>query len=166
METYLICLKSSFTFGCIYSQVEKGCLAFIWACERPSDFIWGKSIIGETDHKPFVPMLMTHMLNQLTQAVWWPGLSRQIQGMVESCRTCAKHRINKPEPLCPSPFSERPQKVLGTDMFYSQSVDYLLVVDYSSCSIEVVAFRKNETATKVIRALKAIFPRHGIPEKV
>ena len=37
---------------CWYSQVEKECLAFVWACERSSDFIWEKSITGEIDHKP------------------------------------------------------------------------------------------------------------------
>ena len=35
------------------------------ACERSSDFIWGKSITVETDHKPLVPMLKTHSLDQL-----------------------------------------------------------------------------------------------------
>ena len=50
---------------CQYSQIEKECLAFVWARERSSDFIWGKSITGETDHKPLVPMLTTHSLDQL-----------------------------------------------------------------------------------------------------
>ena len=49
---------------CRYSQVERECLAFAWTCERSSDFVWGKSIIGETDHK--LLMLTMHMLNQLT----------------------------------------------------------------------------------------------------
>ena len=57
----------------------------------------------------------------------------------ESCHICAKHRTNKLEPLCPSPFPERPLQVLGTDLFYSQSVDYLLVIDFfmlcGSCCI-------------------------------
>ena len=29
----------------------------------------GESVIGETDHKPLVPMLMMHMLNQLTPRI-------------------------------------------------------------------------------------------------
>ena len=57
------------TVKCRYSQMERECLAFVWTCERSSDFIWGKSIIGETDHKPLVPMLTTHMLNQLTPRI-------------------------------------------------------------------------------------------------
>ena len=55
---------------------------------------------------------------------------------------------------------------MGTDLFYSQSVDYLLVVDYFSHYVEVAALRKNKTAPEIIRALKAIFARNGIPEKV
>ena len=86
--------------------------------------------------------------------------------MVESCPTCAKQRVNKPEPLCPFPFPERPCQVIGTDLFYSQSVYYLLVIDYFSRFVKVAALRKNKTATEVIRALKAIFERHGISEKV
>ena len=48
-----------------YSQIEKECLAFTWLCERASDYILGKPIVGETDHKPLVPMLMTNCLDQL-----------------------------------------------------------------------------------------------------
>ena len=55
---------------------------------------------------------------------------------------------------------------MGTDLFYSQSVDYLLVVDYLSYYVEVAALRKNKTESEIIRALKAIFARNGIPEKV
>ena len=54
---------------CWYSQVGKECLAFFWACKRSSDFIWGKSITGETDHNPLVPMLTTHSLDQLPPRV-------------------------------------------------------------------------------------------------
>ena len=48
-----------------YSQIEKGCLAFTWLAERASDYILGKEITGETDHKPFVPLLTTHCIDQL-----------------------------------------------------------------------------------------------------
>ena len=48
-----------------YSQIEKECLAFTWMCERSSDYILGKPIIGETDHKPLVPLLMKYTLEQV-----------------------------------------------------------------------------------------------------
>ena len=48
-----------------YSPIEKECLGFTWVCERASDYILGKPIIGETDHKPLLLMLTTHHLEQL-----------------------------------------------------------------------------------------------------
>ena len=48
-----------------YSPIEKECLGFTWVCERASDYILGKPINGETDHKPLLPMLTTHNLDQL-----------------------------------------------------------------------------------------------------
>ena len=48
-----------------YSQIEKECLAFTWLAERASDYILGKEITGETDHKPPVPLLTTHYIDQL-----------------------------------------------------------------------------------------------------
>ena len=48
-----------------YAQIEKKALALTWVCERSWEYIVGKSISGETDHKPLVPLLSTHTLDQL-----------------------------------------------------------------------------------------------------
>jgi len=48
-----------------YAQIEKEALALTWACERSWEYITGKSIYVETDHKPLVPLLSTHSLDQL-----------------------------------------------------------------------------------------------------
>ena len=42
---------------CHYAQIEKEALALTWACEHFSDYILGKSIQLETDHKPLVSLL-------------------------------------------------------------------------------------------------------------
>ena len=42
----------------------------------------------------------------------------------------------------------------------------MLVVDYFSRYVEAGALRINKTASEIIRSLKAIFARNGIPEKV
>ena len=306
-----------------FSQIEKQCLAFTWLCERASDYILGKPIVGETDHKPLLPMLMTHCLDQLPpriqrirmrlmrfniqemihvpgknmytsdtlsrmmmkettsketshsdeneteafvcsiidalpisdiklqqlievqeqdevskqlrqycyegwpekhllpspirpywsewgqitvvqnvlllrsrilipssmrlevldkiheghqgiskcrerakQAVWWPGLSKQIQDMVDNCRICVKHKVNRPEPLCTTPFPQSLWQELGADFFQCQSYDYLIFVDYYSRYIEIAAMNKNKKGTEVVRALKSIMARHGIPERI
>ena len=66
----------------------------------------------------------------------------------------------------PTPFPERPWQMIGTDLFELDNLNYLIVVDYFSLYIEVVAMQKTTKSHEVIRALKAIFARHGIPEEL
>ena len=48
-----------------YAQVEKEALAVIWACERLSDYLIGKTFHFETDHKPLASFLGDKNLNEL-----------------------------------------------------------------------------------------------------
>lgn len=50
---------------CRYAQIEKEGLALTWACERFTDYILGKRITLETDHKPLVPILGSKYLDTL-----------------------------------------------------------------------------------------------------
>ena len=52
-----------------YGQIEKEALATTWACEHFSDYILGKTITIETDHKPFVPQLSTKHLDNILPRV-------------------------------------------------------------------------------------------------
>ena len=54
---------------CRHAQIEKEALALTWACERCSDYIVGKSVIAETDHKPLVPLLTTRSLDEVPPRV-------------------------------------------------------------------------------------------------
>ena len=47
-----------------YAQIEKEALAVTWACERSSNYIIGKAITVETDHKPLVPLLTSHTIDK------------------------------------------------------------------------------------------------------
>jgi len=52
-----------------YAQIEKEALALTWAMEKFAEFVIGKKIILETDHKPLVPLLGTKSLDLLPPRV-------------------------------------------------------------------------------------------------
>ena len=91
---------------------------------------------------------ITKCRERAKQSVWWPGLSTQIQDMVQHCRTCAMHMVNKPEPLFPTSFPERPWQTLAIDFFKCENIDYLIVVDYFSRYVEICPMKKKRQQPK------------------
>ena len=52
-----------------YAQIEKEALAIVYACEKFSEYVLGKVILLETDHKPLVPLLGSKSLDILPPRV-------------------------------------------------------------------------------------------------
>ena len=52
-----------------YAQIEKEALALTWALEKFSEYVLGKCVILETDHKPLVPILGRKSLDMLPPRV-------------------------------------------------------------------------------------------------
>jgi len=98
--------------------------------------------------------------------IFWPKMSSDINEYVLSCTTCLLHRnANQKEPLTSYPIPDRPWQMIGTDLFTWNNAEYIVVVDYLSNYIEVDKL-KSTTSSQVIRSLKSVFSRHGVPETV
>ena len=99
-------------------------------------------------------------------AVFWPGINSAIDDLVSKCSTCQQHqRSNQREPLIPQEVPERPWATVAADIFYYKGRDYLLVVDYFSKYPEVARL-SSKNSEAVIMAMKDMFARHGIPERL
>ena len=96
-------------------------------------------------------------------AVWWPGLTTDIETMVKQCHTCVKRARRNKEPMIAVDTPEYPWQRVGADLFELNRINYLVVVDYFSCYFEVAKLTST-TSCAVIEAMKNIFSRYGIPE--
>jgi transposase InsO family protein len=99
------------------------------------------------------------------QSVWWPGISKELQEIIENCRICRESCKQRAEPMIPSAFPSLPWQKVGMDLFEFQKTTYLLVVDYYSRFIEIAKLSRL-TTEEVVLHCKSIFARHGIPEEI
>ena len=98
--------------------------------------------------------------------LFWPGMTSQIQDIVEKCDICAKYRVNNAkEPLMSHPLPERPWAKVGVDLFDCNGDEFLVIIDYYSKFPEVMQLR-DQTSRTVISKLKSVFARQGIPDTV
>ncbi|CAG4976944.1 unnamed protein product [Colias eurytheme] len=104
--------------------------------------------------------------NRARDVMWWPGMSADIERAVRRCGVCAQHRAEQPrEPLLPHPQPDTPWEVLAADIFQIKNKYFILVVDYYSKYVEVASLR-DITSGSVIKQLKDMFSRHGIPKRL
>ena len=97
------------------------------------------------------------------QAVWWPGIGKEIEATVSSCQICLSKRPSQhAEPLISTPLPERPFQKVAADLFEFEKKEYLIFVDYYSRFIEIASMG-NITSETTINRLKNIFARYGVP---
>ena len=98
-----------------------------------------------------------------TEAVWWPGISVQIENMIKRCPECVKRSQPRKEPMIMTKCPDYLVQKVAADLFQLKTATYLAVVYYFSCYVEVAKLGTT-TSNQVIQTLKGIFSRHGIPE--
>ena len=98
--------------------------------------------------------------------MYWANMTREIEHTVSLCQTCQRfQRSLTKEPLRQHPIPQRPWQKLGADILTHKGNDFLLVADYYSKFVELQLLT-DKTAESVVRAMKSMFSRHGIPDEI
>ncbi|XP_062557617.1 uncharacterized protein K02A2.6-like [Armigeres subalbatus] len=106
------------------------------------------------------------MKRRLRQKVWWPGMDKQVEKIVKSCKSCTiVSALDPPEPLRSTCMPERPWVDLAADFVgpLPSGDNLLVIVDYFSRFIEVIVL-KEITAATTVKAFHETFCRFGMPE--
>ncbi|XP_073509147.1 tumor necrosis factor alpha-induced protein 8-like protein 3 isoform X1 [Phyllobates terribilis] len=103
----------------------------------------------------------------LREKVWFPGLDKKVEALIETCIPCQATTINhRRAPLQMTPLPEGPWTAVSVDFCVLPDHSYLLVVmdDYSR--FPVIEHVSTTSARAVIPKLDKIFSAYGIPETV
>ena len=99
--------------------------------------------------------------------VYWPSINDDIDQLVRRCNTCQEYqRSQQKETLIPHEIPSKPWEMIGTDLFYYEGENYLIVADYYSKFFFVKKVRGQCTSTAVVQLTKQIFSEQGVPSKV
>lgn len=133
------------------------------------------------DHKVVVPSCLrqsvlkllheghpgvTRMKMHARAVVWWPGVTNEIEQMVNTCHNCQTTRSVKATKV--QAVWQRPNRFFDRvhiDFFEKNRVKYLVLVDAFSGWIECWIMNKTDAAA-VIRRLRTCFAQLGLPRLV
>ena len=95
--------------------------------------------------------------------VYWPGITAQVKEHVKACEACAATGPSLPkETWAAEDIPTRPWQIVGVDLFEFETRQYLITTDYFSNFWEIDNMA-NTISIAVIRKLKSIFARPGVP---
>ena len=67
------------------------------------------------------------------EAVFWPGITKDIRELVQRCDICSRHQAAPAKlPILQPDLPTKPWEKIGTDIFMYEGKRYLIVVDYYS----------------------------------
>lgn len=93
-------------------------------------------------------------------SVWWPGITKQIKAKVSQCKTCQK-QLQSPRPLLTTPLPSWPWQRVAADLFHWNKGNYVLLIDYYSCYVEVASLTSTTTAPVIERCLSDVCSSWG-----
>ena len=99
-----------------------------------------------TDH-----MAIQKSKERARDVVYWPGMRKEIEKFVERCSTCQEYQnLPQKEPLLPHSIPSRPWQIIGTELFWWNNTNYLLVVDYYSNFPEICLTRRAVLSSNIL----------------
>ena len=102
------------------------------------------------------------------ETVYWPGITKDIEGMVQNCETCLKFSPNNCKPKSENTLGHEvpviPWTKLAMDIFTFDNENYLLVVDNTS-KFPTIHKLPSMTARVVTELMKSIISEEGHPSK-
>lgn len=80
------------------------------------------------------------MKAQARNAMYWPGMSADIEAVAKSCSVCQKYsNINSKLPTLSHVVPNLPWQIVGIDLFYQSGREFLILVDFYSFYFEIKA---------------------------
>ena len=103
------------------------------------------------------------------ETVYWPGITKDIEGMVQNCETCLKFSPNNHKPKLENTLWHEvpviPWTNFAMDIFTFDSENYLLVVDYTSKFL-IIHKLPSMIARVVMEIMKSIISEEGHPTTI
>ena len=117
--------------------------------------------ILEILHKPHLGIVRTKQ--RARDAVYWPGMNKQIEDLISKCDICIKHRSRQQkEPMTIHEIPQLPWEKVATDLFEYKGSHFMVIVDYFSNFIEVVSLGRDIKTNDIVKGLKINIARYGI----
>ena len=103
-------------------------------------------------------------IRRARDTLYWPRMSTEIREYITKCDICMAHSKGQArEPMMQHDFMARPWSKVAADLCDLDGRTLLVVSDYYSNYIEVARL-SSTTSRAIIKELKAIFARFGIPD--
>ena len=105
-------------------------------------------------------------LRRARDSMYWPRMSADLKDYISRCDVCLAHQDSpQRETLLQHEITSRPWAKVGADLCDLEGRTLLIVCDYFSGFIEVERLRSTTSGT-VIKALKSLFARYGVPDMI
>ena len=122
-----------------------------------------KSVM-ETIHSTHIGI--ENCLRRAREYVYWPMMNSEMKSYMSKCDICNKFRAEQTkEPMLSHEIPNRPWEIVSSDLFELNGHNFIVVVDHYSSFFEYEKLQQTNT-TYVVRSLKLLFARYGVPKKL